>query len=71
MKNLSLLLLAICAFAMFGCKTAEPEVVAEPAPAAETPAVEVEVEQPAPQKVSAGVQKNADGSVTFQMTEVK
>ena len=71
MKNLSLLLLALCAFAIFGCKTAEPEAAPEPAPAAETPAVEVEVKQPAPEKVSTGFQKNADGSVTFQMTEVK
>ncbi|MBO7542979.1 hypothetical protein J6T93_03600 [bacterium] len=74
MKNLSLLFLALCAFAIFGCKTAESE--APEAPAAETPAVEAEVQQPAAPETPAApagqtIQKNADGTYTLQMTEVK
>jgi|GEM_PF-3112384 hypothetical protein len=73
MKNLSLMFLALCACAIFGCKTAEQET---PAPAAETPAVEAEVQQPAAPETPAApagqtLQKNADGTYTLQMTEVK
>ena len=70
MKNLSLMFLALCACAIFGCKTSEQET---PAPAAETPAVEAEVQQPAAPETPAGqtLQKNADGTYTLQMTEVK
>ena len=74
MKSLSLLILAGLAFCLFGCKTAESET--PEAPVAETPAVEAEVQQPAAPETPVApagqtLQKQADGTFTMQMTEVK
>lgn len=70
MKTLSLLLIASLAFCLFGCKTTETSEL-QPPPEEEF----VEVQPAAPETPAApaapGLQKNADGTFTMQMSEVK